>query len=63
MATKQIDEYLLLTNSNPMQLTAKVNEKIQDGWLPLYGVSVGLAMDQGNSLTSYAQALIKYKTA
>ena len=63
MTTKQISEYILLTNSNPMQLTTKVNEKIQDGWLPLYGVAVGTAMDQGNSLTSFAQAMIKYKVA
>ncbi len=61
MANKQIDEYVLITNSNPMQLSVKVNEKIQEGWIPLYGVAVGTAMDQGNSLTSYAQAMIKYK--
>lgn len=63
MSTRQIEEYILLTNSNPMQLSAKVNDKIQDGWLPLYGIAVGTAMDQGNSLTSYAQAMIKYKSA
>ena len=63
MATKQIDEYILLTNSNPMQLSAKVNERLQDGWVPLYGAAVGTAMDQGNSLTTYAQAMIKYKIA
>lgn len=61
MTTKQINEYLVLTNSNPIQLSARVNEKIADGWVPLYGVAVGTAMDQGNSLTTYAQALIKYK--
>ena len=61
MTTKQISEYLVLTNSNPIQLSAKVNEKIEDGWVPLYGVAVGTAMDQGNSLTTYAQAMIKYK--
>lgn len=61
MATQQISEYLLLTNSNPMQLSMKVNEKIQEGWLPFNGVAVGLALDAGNSLTSYAQALVKYQ--
>jgi len=61
MPTQQISEYLLLTNSNPMQLSMKVNEKIQEGWLPFNGVSVGLALDAGNSLTSYAQALVKYQ--
>jgi len=61
MTTKQISEYLVLTNSNPIQLSARVNEKIEDGWVPLYGVAVGTAMDQGNSLTTYAQAMIKYK--
>ena len=61
MAAKQISEYVLITNSNPMQLSIKVNEKIKTGWIPLYGVSAATAMDQGNNLTTYAQAMIKYK--
>lgn len=56
----QISEYLLLTNSNPMQLSARVNERIQEGWVPFNGVAVGTAMDAGNNLTTYAQALVKY---
>ncbi|MCG8325919.1 MAG: DUF1737 domain-containing protein [Thiotrichales bacterium] len=60
MATRQIKEYILVTNSNPMQLSVKINEKIADGWIPYYGAAVGTAMDQGNSLTTYAQAMIRY---
>ena len=61
MATKEITEYLLLTNGNPMQLTAKVNEKIEQGWVPLSGVAVGTALSESNTLVSYAQAMVKYK--
>ncbi|MDX1518750.1 MAG: DUF1737 domain-containing protein [Gammaproteobacteria bacterium] len=60
MSDRQIKEYTLLTNSNPMQLSIKVNEKIEKGWSPYFGVAVGIAMDQGNNLTTYAQALVKY---
>lgn len=61
MPAKEITDYLLLTNGNPMQLTAKVNEKIQEGWVPLSGVAVGTALSERNTLVSYAQAIVKYK--
>ena len=61
MSERNITEYLVLANSNPVQLTAKVNEKIQDGWQPLNGVSVSASISDGNSLVSYSQALVKYQ--
>ena len=61
MAEKEIEEYVVLANSNPMQLTHKVNEKIHSGWQPLSGVSVSASISEGNSLVSYAQAMVKYK--
>lgn len=61
MPTKEITDYLVLCNANPMQLSTKVNEKIQEGWVPLAGVSVGTALSEGNTLVSYAQAVVKYK--
>ena len=61
MPSKKITEYILVTNSNPLQVSNKVNECIEQGWVPLAGVSVGAAMSDGNSLVSYAQAMVKYK--
>lgn len=61
MDAKEINEYVVIANSNPMQLTHKVNEKIQSGWQPLSGVTVSASISDGNSLVSYAQAMVKYK--
>ena len=61
MPSKQITDYLVISNANPMQLSIKVNEKIQEGWVPLAGVSVGAALSESNTLVSYAQAVVKYK--
>ena len=61
MSSKEITDYMVISNANPMQLSAKVNEKIQEGWVPLSGVSVGTALSESNTLVSYAQAIVKYK--
>ncbi len=61
MPSKIIIDYLVLANANPLQLSERVNEKIEEGWTPLSGVSVGTSLSAGNTLVSYAQAIVKYK--
>lgn len=60
MADRTISEYLALANSNPLELSKKVNEKISEGWQPFYGVVLSVALSERQHSASYVQAMVKY---
>lgn len=60
MADKTITEYLALANSNPLELSKKINEKIAEGWQPFHGVVLSVALSERQHSASYVQALVKY---
>ena len=60
MADRMITEYLTVANSNPLELSKKVNAMIAEGWQPFHGVVFGVALSERQHSASYAQTMVKY---
>ena len=50
---------VLVSNTNHEELVALVNSYIKDGWLPQGGIVISVSREQGYTIKTFAQAMIK----
>lgn len=52
-------KYIVLYSNDPYQLSKMVMARLTDGWVLQGGVAISNSRDQGQTLSEYAQAMIK----